>query len=163
MAPPKIVPDNPVIAEEVRLEGFDVLPADVREDLADDLPLRAGMTLTDEVEKAAGERAVEILQNHGCPYAQVGIAREPIDADRARVVIRAEPGTFGLFGPVDIAGNRRVDDRIIRRRLAYAREICSAATRSKRHSSASGRSACSNRSRSARTTSTTSLQSCPPW
>ena len=78
------------------------------------------MTLTDEVEKAAGERAVEILQNHGYPYAQVGIAREPIDATRARVIVRAEPGTIGFFGPVDIAGNRRVDDRIIRRRLAYA-------------------------------------------
>ena len=78
------------------------------------------MMLTDEVEKAAGERAVEILQNHGYPYAQVGIAREPIDATRARVVVRADPGTLGFFGPIDIAGNRRVDDRIIRRRLAYA-------------------------------------------
>ena len=32
-------------------------------------------------------------------------------ATRARVIVRAEPGTIGLFGPVDIAGNRRVDDR----------------------------------------------------
>ena len=35
-------------------------------------------------------------------------------------IVRAEPGTIGFFGPIDIAGNRRVDDRIIRRRLAYA-------------------------------------------
>ena len=95
-------------------------PPDARDELRDDLPLRAGDALTDEVEKAAGERAVEILQNHGYPYAQVGIAREPIDATRTRVIVRAEPGTLGFFGPVDIAGNRRVDDRIIRRRLAYA-------------------------------------------
>jgi translocation and assembly module TamA len=104
----------------VRIEGADAVPLQAREDLRDDLPLRPGMTLTDEVEKAAGERAVEILQNHGHPYAQVGIAREPIDATRARVVVRAQPGTIGFFGPVDIAGNTRVDERIIRRRVAYA-------------------------------------------
>ena len=118
--PPKVVIDNSVIVEEVRLEGFEVLPVDVREELPEDLPLRAGMTLTEEIEKAAGERAVEILQNHGRPYAQVGIAREPIDEKRARIVMRAEPGTLGLFGPIEIAGNRRVDDHVIRRRLAYA-------------------------------------------
>jgi translocation and assembly module TamA len=119
-APPTVTPGNPVTVEEVRLEGIDAVPADAREELRDDLPLRAGVALTDEVEKSAGERAVEILQNHGYPYAQVGIAREPIDATRARVIVRAEPGTIGLFGPIDIAGNRRIDDRIIRRRVAYA-------------------------------------------
>jgi outer membrane protein assembly factor BamA len=118
--PLKIAPDNPVTVEEMRLEGFDVLPADVREDFADDLPLRAGVALTDEAAKAAGERAVEVLQNHGRPYAQVGIAREPIDAERMRVILKADPGALGFFGPIDIAGNRRVNDRIIRRRLAYA-------------------------------------------
>lgn len=119
-APPKVVPGNSVIVEEVRLEGIDAVPADAREELRDDLPLRAGMVLTDEVEKSAGERAVEILQNHGYPYAQVGIVREPVDAKRSRIILRAEPGTIGVFGPVDIAGNRRVDDRVVRRRLAYA-------------------------------------------
>jgi outer membrane protein assembly factor BamA len=102
------------------LEGIDNAPADAREELRDDLPLRVGMTLTDELEKSAGERAVEILQNHGYPYAQVGLAREPIDTTRARIVLRAEPGTIGFFGPIDIAGNRRVNDRVVRRRVAYA-------------------------------------------
>jgi translocation and assembly module TamA len=119
-APLKVTPDNPITVDEVRLEGIDGVPADARDELRDDLPLRAGMTLTDELEKSAGERAVEILQNHGYPYAQVGLAREPIDAARARVVVRAEPGSIGFFGPVDIAGNRRVNDRVVRRRLAYA-------------------------------------------
>lgn len=76
--------------------------------------------LTSEAEKSAGERAVEILQNHGYPYAQAAIAREPIDKTRARVIIGADPGTLGFFGPIRIAGNRRVDDRVIRRRLAFA-------------------------------------------
>ena len=37
---PKVVPDNPVVVEEVRLEGVDALPLEVREDLRDALPLR---------------------------------------------------------------------------------------------------------------------------
>jgi outer membrane protein assembly factor BamA len=118
--PPTVTPDNSITVDEVRLEGIDAVPADAREELRDDLPLRAGMVLTDELEKSAGERAVEILQNHGYPYAQVGIAREPVEAKRSRIILRAEPGTIGVFGPVDIAGNRRVDDRVVRRRLAYA-------------------------------------------
>jgi translocation and assembly module TamA len=109
-----------VTAAEVRLEGFDVLPVAVRENLEEELALRPQTTLTGEVEERTGERAVEILQNHGFPYAQVGIAREPIDATSVRVVVRAQPGTLGYFGPIDIAGNRRIDDSIIRRRLAYA-------------------------------------------
>jgi outer membrane protein assembly factor BamA len=117
--PPTAVPDNPIVVEEVRLEGFEVLGVDARAELQDELPLRAGVTLTDEVETAAGERAVQVLQNNGRPYAQVGIAREAIDATRATVVLRAEPGTVGFFGPIVLAGNHSVDDRVIRRRLAY--------------------------------------------
>src|SRR6188474_1005979 len=83
---PKLTPDNPVI-EEVRLEGFDVLPVRAREDLRDDLPIRAGAALSSEAEKTAGERAVEVLQNYGFPYAQVALAREPIDAARTRVTL----------------------------------------------------------------------------
>jgi outer membrane protein assembly factor BamA len=117
---PSVTPENPSTVAEVRLEGFEVLPVAVREDLEGELGLRPQITLTDEIEQRAGERAVEILQNNGYPYAQVGIAREPIDARSARVVVRAQPGTLGYFGAIDIAGNRRIDDAIIRRRLAYA-------------------------------------------
>ena len=119
-AAPQVTTEKPVIVEEVRLEGVDDVPVEAREALREDLPLRPGMTLSDAIEKAEGERAVEILQNHGYPYAQVGIAREPVDATRLRVIVQAHPGTIGFFGPVDIAGNRSVDDRVIRRRLAYA-------------------------------------------
>ena len=119
-AAPAAVPASPVVVEEVRLEGFDVLAEDVRTEFREDLPLRAGVVLSDEGRKDAGERAVALLQNHGYPYAQVAIETEPIDAARTRVLLRSEPGTLGFFGPVEIAGNRRLDDRVIRRRLAYA-------------------------------------------
>jgi outer membrane protein assembly factor BamA len=120
--PPNLAADNPTpaIVESVRLEGFEVLPIDVRERLDRELPIRVGEALTSEIETKTGERAVEILQNHGYPYAQAAIVKEPVDATHTRVTIRAQPGTLGYFGRIDIAGNRRVDDVIIRRRLAYA-------------------------------------------
>jgi outer membrane protein assembly factor BamA len=118
--PPKLNTSPPTIVEEVRVEAFDVLPADALDDLRQKLPLRSGTALTDEAEKSAGDAAVEILQNHGYPFAQVSIVREPVGQNRTRVTVRANPGTMGFFSAIEIAGNRTVDDRIIRRRLAYA-------------------------------------------
>ncbi len=109
-----------MIVEDVRLEGFDVLPADELDELRKGLPIKPGAALTDRAEQAAGTSAVEALQNHGYPFAQVQIAREPVDQTRTRLLVRAEPGTRGFFGSIEITGNRRVDDAIIRRRLAYA-------------------------------------------
>ncbi len=119
-APPTVAPGPPVTVREIRLEGFDVLPVVVLDNVERVLPLQVGDLLTDEAEKAAGNRAVEILQNYGYPYAQVGIVREPIDATNTRLVFRAVPGTIGHFGSITIVGNRNVDDAIIRRRLAFA-------------------------------------------
>ena len=114
-------------------------------------------------EKAAGERAVEILQNHGYPYAQVGIAREPIDATRARVIVACRTrhdrflrarSTLPATGASTIASS--ADEWRTRR------ANCSGGARSNRHSSGSARSACSSRSRSARRTSTLGPLTCPP-
>jgi outer membrane translocation and assembly module TamA len=116
--PPNAAPTGPLV-EEVQLNGFEILPAEDRKAFAGDLPVRAGEVLTDESEKVAGELAIEVLQNRGHPYAQASVGRQPAGAGRVRVIITAEPGTRGFFGPVEIAGNRRVDDRLIRRRLAY--------------------------------------------
>ena len=115
-----------------------MLPADAREELQD-LPLRAGMVLTDEVEKAAGERAVEILQNHGYPYAQVGhrARADRCDTgarDRARraghdrgLRSRRHRGQHSVWTVASSAGGSHT-------RLA----ICSGAARSSRRSSAIG-------------------------
>ena len=108
-----------MLVEDVRLEGFDVLPADELDELRKELPIQPRASLTDAAEETAGKTAVEALQNHGYPNAQVRIAREPVDQKRTRLIVRAEPGVLGFFGPIDITGNRRVDDAIIRKRLAY--------------------------------------------
>jgi len=106
--------------EEVRLDGFDPLSAADLQDLRDRLSLRPGVALTDEAETAAGNEAIVALQNRGHPYAEVRLERRLGGNNRAVVAISAVPGTFGYFGPIDIIGNRRVEDAIIRRRLAFA-------------------------------------------
>jgi outer membrane protein assembly factor BamA len=116
---PKPIASTAVRVAEVRLNGFDVLPPDVLQAMRDRLPLKAGAPLTDAAEQATGNIAVETLQNHGYPYAEVQIAREDASADRTRLVLNAVPGPVGFFGMTDIAGNKRVDDAVIRARLAY--------------------------------------------
>ena len=61
------------LVTDVRLEGFDVLPAEEIQDLRDRIHLKPGDRLTEKAKQAAGTRAVETLQNNGYPYAQVGI------------------------------------------------------------------------------------------
>jgi outer membrane protein insertion porin family len=107
------------VVAEVQLTGFDVLSAEEQNDLRGRLPVRPGGPLTDKSEQAAGELAVSVLQNHGYPYAEVRIVRENAGSGRVRLIVGAEPGARGVFGPVEITGNRHVDDRIIRRRLSY--------------------------------------------
>jgi len=116
--PPKPATAVTLHVSGVRLKGFDVLPPDVVEGLRDRLP-KPGAPLTDDVEQAAGNMAVETLQNHGYPYAQVQITREDAGAGLKTLLVNAAPGPMGFFGRTDIVGNKHVDDRIIRSRLAY--------------------------------------------
>ncbi len=104
---------------EVRLAGFDVLPAGDRADLRTRLPLVPGKPLSQAALEASARIAVEALQNRGYPYARVRLAEEPAGAGLTAVVVQAEPGTPGFFGRVEIAGNRHVDAEIIRRRFAF--------------------------------------------
>jgi outer membrane protein assembly complex protein YaeT len=117
---PKPIPANPSITiSEIQFSGFDVLTPSEIEELRDRIALKPGKLLTEAAEQAAGNTVVETLQNRGYPYAQVRIARTDTGAGGARLVVEAEPGPRGLFGSIDIAGNTRVDDTIIRRRITY--------------------------------------------
>jgi outer membrane protein assembly factor BamA len=111
--------DISVRVDDVRLNGFEVLPPDVRQALRDRLPLKPGAPLTDAAQQTTGDLAVQTLQNHGYPYAEVQITRENAGAAGVRLVVTAVPGTVGFFGRTDIAGNKHVDDGIVRTRLAY--------------------------------------------
>ncbi len=117
--PPKATAKPVARVADVELVGFDVLSPDALSNLRNRIPAKPGRRLTDSAEQATGNAAVEVLQNHGYPYAEVGIARADAGPAGTRLVIKANPGPLGFFGQTDIGGNTHIDDRIIRARIAY--------------------------------------------
>ena len=112
---------QPVVVEEIRFEGFDVVPENARKSLASSAPLKAGQPLNRPAYVATRERGANVLANNGYPYGRVETANEPIGGDsrRVRVTYRATPGPLTRFGPTEIVGNASVDDDVIRRELTY--------------------------------------------
>jgi outer membrane protein assembly complex protein YaeT len=111
---------EPIIVEDVRLDGFDVVPEDHRQRLRETLPLRAG-----EVQRAADvagarSQALRELQDHGFARADVVTRDEPGSRVGRRVwIVEAKPGPKSYFGPIEINGNEAVNDDVVRRELSF--------------------------------------------
>jgi outer membrane protein insertion porin family/translocation and assembly module TamA len=111
---------EPVLVERIVLEGFQPLPDDVEGSLESRLPLKLGKVLDRSLLQASREMALDELRDHGYPYASVGVSERAGSADRRRVVVlAADPGPAAVFGPIEISGNRSVDDPIVRRQLWF--------------------------------------------
>lgn len=111
---------EPIVAERIVYDGFEVLPEDHREALERVLPLREGAPLDRALVQASRETALDEFRDHGYPYASVRIAEGAGSSERQRVVtLRAEPGPYTVHGPIEIVGNTSVDDQIIRRQLTF--------------------------------------------
>ena len=110
---------QPLRVANVTFSGFDVVaPSRVRA-LEQAAPLRPGEPLSLEDVRATARMAVNILGDAGYAYAQVEARQVMVEPDAVHVEIHAAPGSRGTFGPVQIAGNATVSDRVIRRELAY--------------------------------------------
>jgi outer membrane protein insertion porin family/translocation and assembly module TamA len=111
---------EPIVVERIVFENFGGLPAERLERLRAQAPLKEGAplnrgALTSTVEVAANE-----LRDHGYPYARVAADDRPAGAPRrVEVILRAEPGNEAVFGPIEIAGNKTIDDPLVRRQLVY--------------------------------------------
>ncbi len=117
-----IAEGQPVRAQQIVLDGFDVLPADRRTALEQSLPLKAGQPVDRALLAASREVALDALRNRGYPYASVRLAESPApsDPDHARVVtLKADAGPLTTFGPIEIVGNSSVGDDVVRRELSY--------------------------------------------
>ncbi len=66
-----IAEGEPIVAQRVALEGFDVLPDASRAGLAARLPLQDGQPLDRSLMQASREAALEELKEEGYPYASV--------------------------------------------------------------------------------------------
>jgi outer membrane protein assembly complex protein YaeT len=111
---------EPVIVEDVRFEGADVLPADHARRLVRQSALQPGEPRDRAEVEVLRERLLDELRDHGYPYAQVRVSERAGSAERGVVLTyAATPGIVAYFGPIEIAGNTSVADDVIRRHLLF--------------------------------------------
>jgi len=112
---------QPVVVKELGFEGFESVPTRAMRRLRRTSQLQEGQPLNRPAFAATREAAVNVLADHGFPYAKVEASNDEIGGNpkEVRVVYRAAPGPKALFGPIEIAGNASVDEDVIRRELTF--------------------------------------------
>jgi outer membrane protein assembly complex protein YaeT len=115
----RISEGQPVLVSDIELTGFDVLTAGQRRGLRFSMPLRAKEPLDRQLAVASRERALNVLSDHGYPYAAVDLTQQSVGDHQVKVVFAATPGMLAHFGPIDIAGESSVSENIVRRQLTY--------------------------------------------
>lgn len=114
-----ITEGEPIRVAAIELQGFDVIDEKARRNLQSSLPLQPEQPLDRPLALASRERALNLLRDEGYPYAEVTIAEEEAGPRRRKLTLRSEPGPLARFGPVEINGNKSVDDYIIERQLTF--------------------------------------------
>jgi outer membrane protein assembly complex protein YaeT len=111
---------DPMIVEEVHYVGFDPIPGDHLEELRRRVRVQPGQPRDRHAVQLGRELGVNELRDHGYPYARVEAVEEPgTEPNHVRIRFEAAPGTASVFGPIEVVGNRSVDDEVIRRQLRY--------------------------------------------
>lgn len=110
---------DPILVEEVLVEGVEVLTPRQAQRLRDGLALAAGDVAAQQPLLEGVEQTANALKNEGFAYADVRLAREDVAPKRLRVRYVADPGPRTVFGEIEITGNSSVADAIVRRHLAY--------------------------------------------
>jgi outer membrane protein assembly factor BamA len=112
---------EPVMVQEVRFEGLEVLPEWVARRLRRNATLKAGEPLDRQAFGATREAALNEFRDRGYPYATVETEEQPGSAGPRHViaVYRGRPGAKATFGPIEIAGQASVSEDVIRRQLTF--------------------------------------------
>jgi len=111
---------QPVIVEDLRFEGFDVLPAEARA-LLNAMPLETGGRRDRDLVRATRDRASRLFRERGFPLAVVDAGERPGTSDHAVIVTyRADPGPAMTFGEASVDGLEQLKEKIVRRELAFA-------------------------------------------
>jgi outer membrane protein insertion porin family/translocation and assembly module TamA len=110
----------PIVVEDVKLQGFEGIPATHFDRLKSTLPLAPGEVQKRSAIIATRDLALRELQDHGFAHATVDMADElGVGAGRVVWTVTATPGPKAHFGPVEITGNVSVAEDVIRRELAF--------------------------------------------
>jgi len=115
-----IAEGEPVVVKAIDFSGFDVIPSQHLDDLKNKVPLKVGQPRDRQLVVSSHEMAVNELKDHGFPYGKVATSEEDgTDGRQAVLTFTADPGKIAHFGPVEVVGNKSVDEHIIRRQLTF--------------------------------------------
>jgi outer membrane protein assembly complex protein YaeT len=112
---------QPETIASIDFVGFDAIPANHLDDLKARMPIKVGQPRDRQLVVTTHEMAVNELKDHGFPYAKVATAEVDAggDAKKKALTFTADPGKLAHFGPIAIAGNNSVSDRVIQRQLTF--------------------------------------------
>src|SRR5262245_11915136 len=114
-----IVEGEPIRVAGIQFAGFETIPPEHLDDLKSRIPLKVGEPRDSQFVLTTHEMAVNELKDHGYPYAKVTTTEAKPDEKQSTLTFTAEPGVLAHFGPVEIAGNTSVSNRIIERQLTF--------------------------------------------
>jgi outer membrane protein assembly complex protein YaeT len=111
---------DPIIVDEVRFAGFDVMRPQRADRLKQNAPLKAGVPRDRAKLQQTRERALDLLRDSGYPYATVRITETAGSLPRHVVVTyQATPGQLARFGNIEVSGNASVSDDVVLRHLTF--------------------------------------------
>lgn len=115
-----IAEGEPVRVTAIDFSGFSVIPPAHLDDMKKRVPLKVAQPRDRQLVAATREMAVNELKDHGFPYATVATGDDEGSGGRlAALTFTAEPGTLAHFGPVEVVGNKGVDEHVIRREFTF--------------------------------------------
>lgn len=109
----------PTTLAAIQLQGFEALGESEVRGLRDSLPVVVGKPLDRQLALAARERALNVLRDHGYPYAEVTLHEQEAGPRQAELVLAAMPGRLSHFGAIEIVGPKSVGENVVRRQLTY--------------------------------------------
>jgi outer membrane protein assembly complex protein YaeT len=109
----------PIVVDDVRYEGFDVILSAGRQTLAS-APLRPGGVRDHDAVKVTRDLATRLFHDAGYPDVYIDAGERPAgQPNHVLITFRADPGPKMVFGDVTIDGLQNVDEAVVRRELAF--------------------------------------------
>lgn len=94
---------EPIVVEDIRWVGFEVLPEDHLASLEKRLSQREGAPRDTELLTLSRSIALDEVRDHGYPHASVRMTESPGTGPRDRIItITAEPGKAARYGPIEV-------------------------------------------------------------
>jgi outer membrane protein assembly factor BamA len=109
---------KPVLVRRVAPKGLELLPAKVAFRAQRAILLSEGQPFQEETYEQSRRDILELLADHGLPFATVtGQVTVDLAHHRADVTLNVEPGASARYGTITVEGLKRLPESVVRRTL----------------------------------------------